>query len=86
MPSPFCDESPCDLLRQAFLHLVPDNREPRSVQLDVVARVRDPKKPFFRVTLRYCPFCGTRFDEKGGEVLLSALDRQEARLRRRGQP
>lgn len=78
MANPFCDKTPCDALRLAFQHLVPDDRTPRTVQLIVVGRPRDPQKPFFRVTMRYCPFCGTRFDEQGGQELLDALDRRRS--------
>lgn len=76
MPREFCDEQPCETLARAFKILVPVDRTERTVQFDVKSRTGEQ---VLRVTLHYCPFCGTRFDERQGGELLTTLDRMRFR-------
>lgn len=61
MPSRFCDqEDPCPTLRRAVEVLLSHDFDGKSFTIVVQGRTKRPQKVYFE----YCPFCGTRIDEK----------------------
>lgn len=61
MPSRFCDqEDPCPLLRKAATQLLSPDFGGKGFEVHVSGRA----KKSYRVYFEYCPFCGTRIDQK----------------------
>lgn len=60
MPSRFCDqEDPCPMLKKAAELLLSPDYSGKGFEITVKG-----KKKLYRVYFEYCPFCGTRIDEK----------------------
>lgn len=68
MPSRFCDqEDPCPQLKKAAVQLLSLDYSGKGFEVIVNGRTKKP----FRVYFEYCPFCGTRIDQKFLETLPS---------------
>ena len=55
MPTQVCDRSPCDLL-EATLEVLATVKDEEHLDLVIVAK----NQKLAKVTITYCPFCGTR--------------------------
>lgn len=79
MSSRICDRDPCELLHRIIRHLRPQHSSTEHVDVDVVIQSMDAKKAMksmvTRLSMRYCPSCGTRIDP-------SYLEGQEVQQRR----
>lgn len=58
MPTRVCDRTPCDRLR-GFFEEIPVRMQIDVVDVTVANKAGAPTK----VSMDYCPFCGTRFGE-----------------------
>jgi hypothetical protein len=59
----FCDWEPCPLLKKFVTRFRPKDHKEGTVQADVVIQKGPGKGREARVTLWYCPFCGTRIHD-----------------------
>lgn len=62
MPSRVCDGSPCSHMRLALPYLLMPKPDDETLDILVIAKNAKAQKVLWRVTLQYCPFCGTRID------------------------
>lgn len=63
MPNEYCDWTPCKWLQKTFSSKMVVRSKDKSIQL-LVSKPRG-NEPAKKVTLWYCPFCGTRlYDNK----------------------
>lgn len=83
MPSRFCDqEDPCPLMKKAAVMLLASDWDRKEFEtldsnghpMNMLQMVINGKgKKQFRVFFEYCPFCGTRIDQK----FLEAISRRK---------
>lgn len=65
MPAKFCDDRPCTLLQKAIDSFLIPREDGTAFEMDVqLYKLVDLKHVLTRVTLIYCPFCGTSIDPK----------------------
>jgi hypothetical protein len=65
----YCDWDPCAFLQKLILDLMPNDRGADTVQVLTLGQSKGSPLSLKRVTLYYCPFCGTRLH--GNKEILS---------------